>query len=749
MPRPGEPPLGAGESSSVPGTAAIANAIFDATGVRFRAPPFTPEVVRAALHPLPAPPAPKAAVASACARRRASADRGARPPRRLRRAGARDRTPPCRHAAAASRGAAVRCWRAARRSSPALLGWRPAIAPVAQSSASDARSTAPPPSSAAACWPRSATARSATPRRAARANAGGRAMETPFGTVYSTNLTPDADTGLGRWSFSAFQRAMREGVSRDGHHLYPAFPYTAFAKTSDDDLQALYAYLMAQPRGARRHAAGRDEVPVQPAAAHGRLERAVPRPGAAASRSPRRAPNGTAAPTWSTAWATAAPATRRAMRWAPSRAAAPSCPAPWSTAGKRRRSRRCRSAAVPWNADALYRYLRHGHAPQHGIAGRADGRGGARTGDGARCRHPRHGDLPRVLQPGRSTDADGGAPQAQQAVAAPRPARAGCSALRSACSTAPARPATTTATARRCWASTRRWRSTASSPASGPTTCCAPSSTACASRRRRDIGFMPAFRDALDDAQIARTGRLHARALRAPAPAWKDLPGQVARVRNGMPGLAGRRAAGRCRRTQKSRGLQTRALQAQAAIEFISNQIFSNWKPSTMPLNLTPAASLPRDAERATLIGRLWQPGIGPTLVARAPGRPARPVALAPTTSQLLELGRPAGAVRHALAGRHRAARRRARRGAGQQRRSACAMPTQPWLLAPCDLQAVKASGVTFVASLLERVIEEQARGDASSAPRRSARRARRRAGRQPGRHRARLARGGARSRRC
>src|SRR4051812_16989952 len=57
MPRPDEPPLGVGESSSVPGTAAIANAIFDATGVRFRQPPFTPEVVRAAINPLPAPPA--------------------------------------------------------------------------------------------------------------------------------------------------------------------------------------------------------------------------------------------------------------------------------------------------------------------------------------------------------------------------------------------------------------------------------------------------------------------------------------------------------------------------------------------------------------------------------------------------------------------------------------------------------------------------------------------------------------------
>jgi nicotinate dehydrogenase subunit B len=77
--------------------------------------------------------------------------------------------------------------------------------------------------------------------------AGGHPLETPFGIVYGTNLTPDVETGIGAWSFSAFQRAMREGISRDGHHLYPAFPYTSFTRTSDDDLTALYAYLMAQP----------------------------------------------------------------------------------------------------------------------------------------------------------------------------------------------------------------------------------------------------------------------------------------------------------------------------------------------------------------------------------------------------------------------------------------------------------------------------------------------------------------------
>lgn len=72
-------------------------------------------------------------------------------------------------------------------------------------------------------------------------------MATPFGTLYSTNITPDVATGIGNWSFTAFDRAMRRGIARDGRHLYPAFPYTAFSKMTDGDMQALYAYLMSQP----------------------------------------------------------------------------------------------------------------------------------------------------------------------------------------------------------------------------------------------------------------------------------------------------------------------------------------------------------------------------------------------------------------------------------------------------------------------------------------------------------------------
>ncbi|MFT8246305.1 c-type cytochrome [Roseomonas sp. BN140053] len=76
--------------------------------------------------------------------------------------------------------------------------------------------------------------------------AGGLAIPTPFGTIYSTNITPDPDTGIGRWSEAAFTRSMRAGLDREGHHLYPAFPYNHFTLVSDEDNRALYAYLMTR-----------------------------------------------------------------------------------------------------------------------------------------------------------------------------------------------------------------------------------------------------------------------------------------------------------------------------------------------------------------------------------------------------------------------------------------------------------------------------------------------------------------------
>ena len=155
MQRPGEPPLGAGESSSVPGTAAIANAIFDATGVRFRAPPFTPEVVRAALNPVrPRFLRLRQTVAARAASRHEG--RAAVPP---------SQPPPGREQAQGRRGPSpLRCRRRHRRHrGPARLALHHRARRL-QRAGLQRR----PPSNAAACSPRSATAPSATPRRAAR-----------------------------------------------------------------------------------------------------------------------------------------------------------------------------------------------------------------------------------------------------------------------------------------------------------------------------------------------------------------------------------------------------------------------------------------------------------------------------------------------------------------------------------------------------------------------------------------------------
>ena len=73
---------------------------------------------------------------------------------------------------------------------------------------------------------------------------GGLKMGTPLGTITTTNITPDRETGIGLYSFADFERAMRHGVARDGHQLYPAMPYPSYAKVSEDDLRALYAFFM-------------------------------------------------------------------------------------------------------------------------------------------------------------------------------------------------------------------------------------------------------------------------------------------------------------------------------------------------------------------------------------------------------------------------------------------------------------------------------------------------------------------------
>ncbi|MDI1267174.1 MAG: c-type cytochrome, partial [bacterium] len=224
LPRQDQPPLGVGESASVPSAAAIANAIFDATGVRFRELPFTPERILRGLHG-EQPPTP-AALPQPASVPQPDVNRWRNPF-----AGRRGMlaTAAALCAAAIGIGAAVLPWRA--------------IAPIARPDASVYSAATIARGRQLAALGDCAVCHTSVN---GILNAGGRPLETPFGTIYSTNITPDVDTGIGAWSYPAFERAMREGIHRDGRHLYPAFPYTHFAKTADADMQALYAWLMAQ-----------------------------------------------------------------------------------------------------------------------------------------------------------------------------------------------------------------------------------------------------------------------------------------------------------------------------------------------------------------------------------------------------------------------------------------------------------------------------------------------------------------------
>ncbi|MHA5986283.1 molybdopterin cofactor-binding domain-containing protein [Pseudomonas aeruginosa] len=213
LPRQNEPPMGSGESASVPSAAAIANAIFDATGIRFRELPITAERVRAALN--------------------GSGSNTEQNPTQI-------------HTPKRSKwwfGSLAGLFGAALGMAATALPWRAEIAPVAPPLAGTWSAATLERGRQLAAAGDCAVCHTVT---GGTVNAGGLAMETPFGTLYSTNITPDPETGIGNWSFAAFDRAMREGISRDGRHLYPAFPYTAFRNITDADMQALYAYLMSQ-----------------------------------------------------------------------------------------------------------------------------------------------------------------------------------------------------------------------------------------------------------------------------------------------------------------------------------------------------------------------------------------------------------------------------------------------------------------------------------------------------------------------
>ena len=258
MPRQNEAPLGAGESSSVPGTAAIANAIFDATGIRLRNPPFTPEKVLAALNSA------HRAIPSEGANHGANlgVNDWQDQPNQLAQNQNKNIDP---HDAQYPSLSQDRNWSfigsqllkltrkgLALASSVVmcLLAWGLyglTMNPNWQQRVSPQLSMyGPKMIERGAQLAALGNCSGCHTAENGALNAGGKPIQTPFGLVFSTNITPDENSGLGRWSYKAFERAMREGVSADGHHLYPAFPYTSFKDLADEDMMSLYAWSMSQ-----------------------------------------------------------------------------------------------------------------------------------------------------------------------------------------------------------------------------------------------------------------------------------------------------------------------------------------------------------------------------------------------------------------------------------------------------------------------------------------------------------------------
>lgn len=343
LPRPDQPPLGVGESASVPSAAAIANAIFDATGVRFREPPFTPERILAGL------------------RGTATATAGALPAPSPTPVSAPGIWNPFAKRRGAWATAAALCT-AVIGIGTAMLPWR-AIAPIAPPDASVYSAATIARGAQLAALGNCAVCHTSI---GGATNAGGRALETPFGIVHATNITPDVETGIGAWSYPAFERAMRDGISRDGRHLYPAFPYPHFAKASDADLQALYAHLMAQ-------APVRTEVPNNSLAFPFNLRPLLAGWNALFHQASAFVPE----PTQSDLW-------NRGAYLVEGLGHCSACHSPLNALGAERQDAYLAGghaegweapaltalshAPIPWDEDELYAYLRKGESRFHGVA---------------------------------------------------------------------------------------------------------------------------------------------------------------------------------------------------------------------------------------------------------------------------------------------------------------------------------------------------------------------------------------------
>src|SRR3982075_3555803 len=202
--------------------------------------------------------------------------------------------------------------------------------------------------------------------RGGKAFAGGLPVPTPFGAIYSSNITPDPETGIGRGPEAAVRRAMRSGVDRDGRHLYPTFPYDHFTNVSDEDDAALYAYLMTRPPVRAPARANELRFPLDQRFVIAGWKLLFLRHGA-------WQPDGARSAEWN-----------RGAYLVEGLAHCGACHTPRNALGAERASAQFGGgdvdnwhayainaqspAPVPWNADALFAYLRNGWHPDHGVA---------------------------------------------------------------------------------------------------------------------------------------------------------------------------------------------------------------------------------------------------------------------------------------------------------------------------------------------------------------------------------------------
>jgi mono/diheme cytochrome c family protein len=202
--------------------------------------------------------------------------------------------------------------------------------------------------------------------RGGKSFAGGLPVPTPFGTIYSSNITPDAETGIGRWSEDAFRRAMRSGVNRNGQHLYPTFPYDHFTNVSDQDDAALYAFLMTRPPVNAPARANELSFPLDQRFVIAGWKLLFLRHGS-------YTPDSSKSAEWN-----------RGAYLVEGLAHCGACHTPRNGLGAERPDAQFAGgdvdnwhayainanseAPIPWNADALYGYLRQGWQPDHGTA---------------------------------------------------------------------------------------------------------------------------------------------------------------------------------------------------------------------------------------------------------------------------------------------------------------------------------------------------------------------------------------------